>query len=161
VSWDLYLVPPEQSENVGEWLEEVAEERHDEAAARSHADAIRRRRPELELGGPYVADYQLTMPEDSGLPIDVGLYGNHASISVAYWDLGPRTAELGDIIVDIVEALGGTTGWVPYDPQEDRIIREEELRDLFGSGHAHGVALTDEIVRSADQPKRKRRFKLF
>jgi hypothetical protein len=165
LSWDLYLLPPDHGADVGEWLEEVANEGHDESEARRHAEAVLARRPEFQLGGPYGADYQLTLPESFGLPVDVGFYGNHASISVAYWDLGERTIELGDIVSDIAEALTAVTGWVAYDPQEDRIVGRDELRRLFSAEHAHGVGLIEGLGLAADQPEKppekKRRFRLF
>ena len=85
------------------------------------------------------------MPEDSGFPLDVGLYGNCASISVAYWDLGDRERELGEIVVDIVVALQAATGWVIYDPQDDRVVGVEEVAAQFGAGHAPGVAMVDRM----------------
>ena len=159
MSWDLYLVPPEHGDDLGEWLE-AAEETGDVEAARRHAEAACVRRPELELGGPYGDAYQLMLPEASGFPLDVGLYGNHASISVSYWDLGDRAPELGKIVEDIVDAVIKETGWLIYDPQEDRIVGIDEVRGLFGSGHAHGVEVVRELDLSA-KPKRKRRFGLF
>jgi hypothetical protein len=161
VSWDLYLVPPQRGKDIGDWLEQAADEEGDEGEALRHAEAVRARRPELVLGGPYDGTYQLTLPEDSELPLDIELYGNHASVSIAYWDLGEREAELAGIVGDVVEALNEATGWVPYDPQEDRVIRIDEVRSLFGAGHAHGVGIVKEITASPDKPKRKRRFGLF
>jgi hypothetical protein len=161
VGWDLYLVPPEHGDDVGEWLEQAAEEGHDQSEARRHAAAVLARHQELELGGPYGNDYQLSLPEASRLPLEVGLYGNHASISVAYWDLGERTAELAELVQDIVEALTGATGWVPYDPQEDRVIAPSDVRRLFESGQTLGVGLVERLDIPSDEPKRKRRFGLF
>jgi hypothetical protein len=161
VSWDLYLVPAEHADDVDEWLEEAAEEGHDPNAALAHAEAARSARPELELGGPYGSDYQLTLPEESGLPLDIGLYGNHASISVAYWDLGARTNDVAAIVVDVVEVLSAGTGWVAYDPQEGRVVQTSELPSLFAQGHRHGAGLVSEIIESEATPKRKRRFELF
>jgi hypothetical protein len=161
VSWDLYLVPPEHGDDATEWLEEVAENEYEGDDARRHAEAVLAALPGLELHGPFGSDYQVTATEESGLPVDIGLHGNHASISIAYWDLGPRTSELADIVVRAVEALRAETGWVAYDPQEDRILEPEELRDVFGAGHARGVVKADEILRTLEKPKRKRRFGLF
>jgi hypothetical protein len=164
MSWDLYLVPADHGDDVGTWLEEHAEEGHDEREAHRHAQAVLARHPELELGGPYGTDYQLTAPEDSGVPLDVGLYGNHASISVAYWDVGERTDELGDLVGGVAEALSNTTGWVLYDPQDDRIVGTDEIRGVFGTGHAHGVGIVEGLTEnlSAERPaKRKRRFGIF
>jgi hypothetical protein len=161
VSWDLDLVPAEHVDEVHEWLEEAAEGGTDLDAALRHAGAVRAARPELELGGPYSYGYQLTLPEDSGVPLDIGLYGNHASISIAYWDLDPRADEVAAIVVDVVEALSVATGWVAYDPQEGRVIEASELPSLFGQGHAHGVEFVNEIAVGQATPKRKRRFGLF
>ena len=160
MGYGIDLLPAEHGDDPGEWLEEMAEV-HDEGLARQHADAVLVRRPELELGGPYSYGYQLTLPEESGFPLDVGLHGTHASISVAFWDLGDRADELAEIVVDIVEALEAATGWVAYDEQEDRIVRSDEVRELFGSGHAHGVGFVEEIRTNAERPRRKRRFGLF
>ena len=60
-----------------------------------------------------------------------------------------------------MEALEAATGWVAYDEQEDRIVRSDEVRELFGSGHAHGVGFVEEIRTNAERPRRKRRFGLF
>jgi hypothetical protein len=154
VSWDLYLVPPEHGDYPSEWLEEVAEEDYEGDDARRQAEAVLAVVPELELHGPF--GFEST--EESGLPVDIGLHGNHASISIAYWDLGPRAADLAGLVVRAVEALQAETGWVAYDPQEDRIVAVSELGDVFGAGHAQGVVKTAEIIRSLERPKRKRRF---
>src|SRR5262245_11871050 len=159
VSWDLDLLPADHGDDPVEWLEAVADE-GDAEAARGHADLARIRHPELELGGPFSYGYQLTLPEDSGLPLDVGLYGTHASISVAYWDLGEREAELADVVVDIVDVLTAANGWVAYDPQQGRIVRTDEVRAAFGSGHAHGAEVVKGIG-TDEKPKRKRFFGLF
>jgi hypothetical protein len=161
VSWDLDLIPAEHVADVDEWLEAAAEEGHDAGEALRHAEAVRARRPELELGGPFGSDYQLTLPEDSGLPLDIGLYGNHASISVAYWDLGPRANDLAAIVVDVLEALHVAAGWVAYDPQQGRVVQPSEVPGLFPREHAQGVGFVDEIVSSQAPAKRKRRFGLF
>jgi hypothetical protein len=161
VSWDLYLVPAKHGDDPSEWLEEVAEEDYEGDDARRHAEAVLAVVPELELHGPFGSEYQLTATEASGLPVDIGLHGNHASISIAYWDLGPRAAELAALVVRATEALQAETGWVAYDPQEDRIVEVDELYDLFGTGHAQGVVKTAEIIESLEKPKRKRRFGLF
>ena len=65
------------------------------------------------------------------------------------------------MVVRAAEALQAQTGWVAYDPQEDRIVELDELYDLFGTGHAQGVVKTAEIIESLEKPKRKRRFGLF
>ncbi len=153
-------MPADHGGAPGEWLEEAAEE-GDVKAARLHGEALVARRPELQLGGPFGDGYQLTLPEDSGFPLDVGLYGNHASISVAYWDLGDRTAELGRLVEEIVTGLAEETGWVAYDPQEDRVVGPGEVAALFGSGQIHGADAVKEIAKSNPEPKKKRRFGLF
>jgi hypothetical protein len=160
VSWDLYLLPADHGDDPNEWLEEAADG-GDLEAARLHAETLVARQPELQLGGPYGHGYQLTLPENSGLPLDVGLYGNHASISVAYWDLGDRTAELGTCVQDIVLALEHQTGWVAFDPQEDRILEPTDVAELFGSGRAHGADIVKEMATPNSEPKKKRRFGLF
>jgi hypothetical protein len=161
VSWDLYLVPPEHGDDPGEWLEEVAEDDYEGDDARRHAEAVLAVVPGLELHGPFGSEYQLTATEESGLPVDIGLHGNHASFSIAYWDLGPRAAKLAGLVVRAVEALQAETGWVAYDPQEDRIVDVGELGEVFAAGHAEGVVKTTEIIQSLERPKRKRRFGLF
>jgi hypothetical protein len=161
VSWDLYLIPADHGEDPGDWLEAAAEDGGDLEAARLHAEALVARLPELQLGGPFGDSFQLTLTEDSGFPLDVGLYGNHASISVAYWDLGDRTAELGRLVEEIVVGLAKTTGWVAYDPQEDRVVGSGEIAALFGSGQTHGIDLVKEIAKPNPAPKKKRRFGLF
>jgi hypothetical protein len=161
VSWDLYLLPADHGQDPGEWLEAAAEDGGDVEAARLHAEALVAGKPELQLGGPFGDSYQLTLPEDSGFPLDVGLYGNHASISVAYWDLGDRTAELGRLVEEIVAGLAEETGWVAYHPQEDRVVGSGEIAALVGSGQTHGVDLVKEIAKSNPEPKKKRRFGLF
>jgi hypothetical protein len=160
VSWDLYVLPVDHGENASQWLEENAD-KLDAEAARHHADAIRARRPELELSGPSASGYELTLPEDSGLPLEVGLYGTHASIGVAYWDLGERTNEVAEIIVDVVDVLTEANKWVTYDSQDDRILRPEEVRTAFGSGHDYGVGIIHDVQGENEKPKRKRRFKIF
>jgi hypothetical protein len=161
MSWDLDLLPADHGDDPVAWLEAASEEL-DLEAARQHADLLLARRPELEVGGPHAGGYQVTLPEDSGLPLDVGLYGTHASISIAYWDLAEREKELADVVVEIVEILTEANGWVTYDPQDERILRPDELRAAFGSGHAHGVDIVQEIQTHDEQKtKRKRRFGIF
>jgi hypothetical protein len=162
VSWDLFLVPAEAAKDPGTWLSEAAERGSvDEAAARRHAEALRARRPELELFGPDEYGYELTAPEGSPFPIEIGLHGDHASLSVAYWELGDRTPELGDLVVELVTALGEETGWVPFDPQSDRVVGVDELRAEFESEHAYGVGVVAATAADAPKPKRKRFFGLF
>jgi hypothetical protein len=160
VSWDLYLVPPEASPDPGAWLEAVAPA--DPSAGLGHAEAVRARHPELELFGPTEYGYELTSPEDSPFPIEVGLHGNHASMSVAYWDVGDRATELADTVVDIVSALRDETGWVIFDPQSDEVVDTNRLRGSFEAGHEWGVAKVAEIHAAGEpKPKRKRFFGLF
>jgi len=161
VSWDLYLVPAEAANDASSWLEEAAEREVDEQAARRHADVVLGRRQQLELFGPSEYGYELSEPEGSPFPLQVGLHGDHASISVAYWDLGEREAELGEVVVELVSALRQETGWVAFDPQSDRIVELDELRREFASGHAYGVDRVAEIAASGPKPKRKRFFGLF
>jgi len=162
VSWDLYLVPRDAAGNPSEWLEAHDEQGQNAVLARKHADVIIKRRPDLHLGGPFGESYQLTPPEESELPLDIGLYGNHASISVPYWDLEERTTELAELVVDVATTLATETGWVLYDPQEDRIVETNELGALFGSGQAHGVSAIERLGAASEQaPKKKRRFGVF
>ena len=157
VSWDLDLLPAEHGDDPAAWLEQAADG-GDEEAARRHAELVRSRRPELEIGGPFEGAFQLTLPEESGLPLDVGLYGTHASISVAYWDLGEREGGLADVVVDIVDVLTEANGWAAYDPQEDRVVRGDEVHSLFLSGRSWGVGVVKDIQNGQEKPKRKRRF---
>jgi hypothetical protein len=157
VSWDLYLVPPEAARDPGAWLEEAAGREVDAEAARRHADVVLARR-QLELFGPSEYGYELSEPDGSPFPLEVGLHGDHASVSVAYWDLGDREAELGDIVVEIVSALRDETGWIAFDPQSDRVVDLDELRREFASGHAHGVDRVADVAASESKPKRRRRF---
>jgi hypothetical protein len=159
VSWDLDLVPPEHGDDPHEWLEEAE---IDAEAARGHVEALERRFPDFERFGPSEFGYELSMPESSGLPLQVGLYGTHASITVAYWDLGERTEELAERLVGVASALHEETGWVVYDPQDDRVVGLDELADVFGAGHSHGVKLVEQIVAEREEkPKRKRFLGLF
>jgi hypothetical protein len=160
VSWDLYLVPPERARAAGEWLESIADEPGDAAAAAGHAAAIRARRPELETFEPDEGGYlELSSPEESGLPFQVYLDGRHAAISVAYWDLGERESELADIVADVVDTISQQTGWVAYDPQDDRVVGPGELRAAFLGGHEDGVGLVEQIA--ADERPRRRFLGLF
>jgi hypothetical protein len=159
VSWDLYLVPREHAEDHEEWLESlvVDEVPADGEAAEEHARAVVARRPELESSGPGDdGTVELTAPEESGLPFQVLLDGRHASIGIAYWDLGERQDELAGMLADVVSALQERTGWLAFDPQEGREVGIEELRRLFADGHATGVGLVQEIGR--EEPPRRRRF---
>ena len=163
MSWDLYLVPEEHAGDAPEWLESIAEESGDGAAAAGHAAAVRARRPELETFEPDGGDYlELSAPEGSGLPVQVFLDGRHAAVSVAYWDVGERASELADLVLDVVGALRERTDWVAFDPQEDRIVDESELRASFLGGHEHGVELV-RLIDASEQaperpPRRRRRF---
>ena len=164
MSWDIYLVPAEHADDAPEWLESLVGEPADGAAAAGHAAAIRVRRPELE---PFEAEegiVELSAPEESELPLQVFLDGRHAAVSVAYWDLGERTPELAELVVDVVDALMRHTGWMPYDPQEDRVVHPEELRATFLGGHEHGVGLVRELGAPephAETSRRRRFFGLF
>ena len=122
---------------------------------------LRARRPELELFGPSEYGYELTSPEDSPFPLEVGLHGDHASMSVAYWDLGDRESELAELVVEIATALRDETGWVIFDPQSERIVEMDDLRRWFESGHAWGVDRVAEIAAETQRPKRKLFFGLF
>ena len=162
MSWDLYFVPDEATDDPHRWLEQAEREGVDEAAALRHVEAVRARRPELELFGPSEYGYELTSPEDSPFPVEVGLHGDHASMSVAYWDLGDRESELAELVVEIATALRDETGWVIFDPQSERIVEMDDLRRSFESGHAWGVDKVAEIAAAHEQePKRKRFFGLF
>jgi hypothetical protein len=155
MSWDLYLVPAEQAGDAGGWLESIANEPGDAAAIADHAGAIRGRRPELESFEPDEGGYlELSAPEDSGLPFQVYLDGRHGAISVAYWDLGERESELAGLVVEVVEALQERTGWILYDPQDDRVVAPEELRASFLGGHEQGVDVVRRIAEEDERPRR-------
>jgi hypothetical protein len=166
VSWDLDLVPREHADDPNEWLASRVDEPRDANAVLAHAAAIRARRPELELFGPAEdGSAELSMPGDSQFPLQVYLFGDHAGVTVAYWDVGDESAALADLLYDVVSALVETTGWVPYDPQDDRALELDELRAAFLGGHDVGV----ELVKGLDAPppaappppKRKRFLGLF
>lgn len=162
MSWDLYVVPPEHAEDPGEWLESVAEEPGDAAAARDHARLVRERRPELqELEPDESGTIELSAPEQSGLPFQVLLDGRHAGINVAYWDLGDRTEALADLVEDVVTALTAHTGWIAFDPQEDRPLDLHELRAAFSGGHAAGVGYVAEILAEEPEPRPSRFRRLW
>jgi hypothetical protein len=155
VSWDLYLVPPEHAEDPSEWLESLVDQPGDFEGARDHARLVKARRPELEEFGPGDSRMiELSAPEQSGLPIEVLLDGRHAAINVAYWDMGDRAGELAELIEDVVSALTAHTGWVPFDPQEDRVLGVDELRATFSTEHAAGVGYVGELVSDeASEPR--------
>jgi hypothetical protein len=155
MSWDLYVVPPEHAEDPSEWLESLVEEEGDVAAAREHARLVKARRAELQEFGPDESgSIELSAPEQSGLPFQVFLDGRHAAINVAYWDVGDRIEALADLVEDVVMALTVQTGWIAFDPQEDRALDGHELRAAFTGGHAAGVGFVSEIV--ADEESRSR-----
>jgi hypothetical protein len=163
VSWDLYLVPPEHAENHGDWLESlvVGDVPADREAAAAHARAVIARRPELErFESDADGTIELSAPEDSGLPLQVLLDGRHASVGVAYWDLGDRKNELATLLVDVVSALQEHTGWVACDPQQDRVVAVDELPAAFAEGHGAGVGIAAELI-GEQQPRRKRFLGLF
>ena len=166
MSWDLDIVPREHADDPFEWLESRGDEAHDAEAVLAQAAAIRARRPELELYGPAEdGSAELSMPEDSPFPLQVHLFGDHAGVTVAYWDLGDESAALADLLQDIVSALVDATGWVPYDPQEGRPLELAELRDAFLGGHEQGVGLLESVDAQPQAPttppKRKRFLGLF
>jgi len=162
VSWDLYVVPPEHAEDPGEWLESLVEKAGDVAVARDHARVVKERRPELEEFGPDESgNIELSAPEQSGLPFQVLLDGRHAGINVAYWDMGDRTEALADLLEDVVTALTAHTGWIAFDPQEDRALDVHELRAAFSGGHAAGVGYVDEIVAEESEPRPSRFRRLW
>lgn len=166
MSWDLYLVPEEHADDAHEWLESLVGQAGDGGAATDHAAAIRARRPELETFEPEEGGYlELSASEESGFPLQVYLDGHHAAVSVAYWDMGERTVDLADFVADVVEALRYRTGWVAFDPQEDRVVDLQEVRRAFVSGHEHGVEMVRMIDASeqppAQPPRRRRFFGLF
>ena len=105
------------------------------------------------------------MPEDSPFPLQVYLFGDHAGVTVAYWDLGDESAALADLLYDVVSALVEATRWVPYDPQEGRPLELGELRDAFLGGHDEGVELLKSLDAQPQAPpaphKRKRFLGLF
>jgi hypothetical protein len=103
------------------------------------------------------------MPEDSPFPLQVYLFGDHAGVTVAYWDVGDDSAALADLLEDVVSALVAATGWVPWDPQEGRALELDELRGAFLGEHAYGVGLVERLESkgAAPQPKRKRFLGLF
>lgn len=163
MSWDLYLVPREHAEDHDEWLKSlvVDEVPADREAAEEHARVVLARRPELERFGPGDdGTIELTAPEESALPFQAFLDGRHASIGIAYWDLGERQDELARLLVDVVSALQESTGWLAFDPQEGREVGVDELRDVFAGEHARGVGLVQEIVRE-ETPRRRRFLGLF
>ena len=165
MSWDLDLVPREHADDPFDWLESRGGA-HDAAAVLAHAEAIRARRPELELFGPDTdGSAELSMPEDSPFPLQVYLFGDHAGVTVAYWDLGDESAALPDLLYDVVSALVEATRWVPYDPQEGRPLELGELRDAFLGGHDEGVELLKSLDAQPQAPpaphKRKRFLGLF
>jgi hypothetical protein len=166
VSWDLDIVPREHEDDPFEWIESRTGEAHDAEAVLAHAAAIRARRPELELHGPAEdGSAELSMPEDSPFPLQVYLFGDHAGITVAYWDLGDQSPALADLLQDVVSALVDATGWVPYDPQEGRALELAELRGAFLGGHDEGVGLVKSLDAQPQAPpappKRKRFLGLF
>jgi hypothetical protein len=162
VSWDLYLVPEEHANDAHEWLESLVGQAGDGVAAADHSAAIRARRPELEVFEVEEGVVELSAPEESEFPLQVYLDGHHAAVSVAYWDVGERAGDLADFVADVVEALRERTGWVAFDPQEDRVIDLQEVRRAFVSGHEHGVEMVRMIDASerpsAQRPRRRRRF---
>jgi len=166
VSWDLDLVPRERSDDPTEWLESRVDQPHDGETVLAHAEAIRARRPELELFGPGEdGGAELAMPEDSPFPLQVYLFGDHAGITVAYWDVGDEAAALADVLHDVVSALVEATGWVPYDPQQGRPLELDELRAAFVGEHEEGVGLLKSLdappQAPSAPPKRKRFLGLF
>ena len=156
MSWDLYLVPREHAEDPGEWLESlvVDDVPADREAAAEHARVVLARRPELESFATVDGTIELSAPEEAELPFQVLLDGRHASIGIAYWDLGERQDELGSLLVDVVSALQESNGWLAFDPQEDREVGVEELRGVFAGGHTTGVGLVQEIV-TEETPRRR------
>jgi hypothetical protein len=162
MSWDLYLVPQEHAGDAPEWLESlvVGEVPGDLAAAREHAHLVMARRPDLERFGPDESGaIMLSTPEPSGLPFQVLLDGHHAGINIAYWNLGDRTQALADLVEDVVAALTDQTGWVAFDPQEDRALDLPELRATFIGGHAAGVEYVDEIIAEEASERRPSLFR--
>lgn len=157
-------MPREHADDPGEWLESRVDERRDAGAVLAHAEAIRARRPELELFGPDDdGSAELSMPEGSPFPLQVYLFGDHAGVTVAYWDVGDDSAALADLVHEVVSAVVEATGWVAYDPQEDRVLELDELRAAFLGGHDHGVGLMKGLDAEAETkpPKRKRFLGLF
>jgi hypothetical protein len=163
MSWDLYVVPPEHVEDAGEWLESIVNEAGDAAAAREHAGLVKAGHSELQdFGSDEFGAIELSAPEESGLPFQVLLDGRHAAINVAYWDVGDQAEELAGLIEDVVTTLATHTGWVAFDPQEDRPLDLQELRAAFSAGHATGVGYVAEIVaeeQSERRPSRLRRLR--
>jgi hypothetical protein len=160
MSWDLYVVPPEHAEDPSDWLESLVEEAADVAAAREHVRIVKERRPELEEFGPEESGaIELSAPEQSRLPFQVLLDGRHAAINVAYWDMGDQTEALASLVEDVVTALSAHTGWIAFDPQEDRPLELDELRGTFSSGHATGVGHVAEIIAEEEAEPRPSRFR--
>jgi hypothetical protein len=160
VSWDLHVVPPEHAEDPGEWLESIVDEPGDVAAAQEHARLVKAGHPELEdFRADESGPIELSAPEDSGLPFQIFLDGRHASINVAYWDMGDQTEALADLVEDVVTTLATHTGWVAFDPQEDRPLDLHELRAVFSAGHATGVGYVAEIVAEEESQPRPSRFR--
>jgi hypothetical protein len=154
VSWDLYLVPPEHADDAGGWLESIVDESGDIATAREHARRVKARHPELEeFGLDESGTIELSAPEDSGLPFQVLLDGRHAAVNVAYWDVGEQAEVLADLVVDVVTTLANHTGWVAFDPQEDRALDSHELRAAFRAGHATGVGYVAQIAEEESRPR--------
>jgi hypothetical protein len=161
MSWDLYVVPPEHADDAGEWLESIVDEGGDVATAQEHARLVKARHPELEDFGPdELGAIELSAPEDSGLPFQILVDGRHAAVNVAYWDVGDQAEALADLVEDVVTTLTKHTGWVAFDPQEDRSLEAHELRAAFSGGHATGVGYVAQIneEESQSRPSRLRRL---
>jgi hypothetical protein len=162
VSWDLYVVPPEHADDAGEWLESIVDEGGDVATAQEHAGLVKARHPELEDFGPdELGAIELSTPQDSGLPFQVLLDGRHAALNVAYWDVGDRAEALVHLVEDVVTTLTNHTGWVAFDPQEDRSLDLAELRAAFRAGHATGVGYVAQIAEEESQPRLSRLRRLW
>ena len=128
----------------------------------AHAQAIRARRPELELFGPDDdGSAELSMPADSPFPLQVSLYGDHAAVSVAYWDVGDESEALADLVRDVVSALADATGWVPYDQQEDRVLALDEVREVFLGDHEYGVGIASSYAAQEEEEEKPRKRKRF
>ena len=160
MSWDLYVVPSEHVKDAGEWIESIVDEAGDVAAAHEHARLVKTRHPELEEFGPDGSGaIELSAPDDSGLPFQVFLDGRHAEINVAYWDVGEQTEALTGLVEDVATTLARHTGWVVFDPQDDRPLELHELRAAFSAGHAVGVGHVAEIVAEEESQSRPSWFR--
>jgi hypothetical protein len=140
VSWDLDFVP------LGREGAEFLDEPPDGPRALAQAKAVRERYPQLELFAAPDGSVELSPSHDDPLvPVTVSLFGHHAAINVAYWNLGEQASALAEMLGGIATVLG-EHGFVAFDPQQNRVIEVQELRDAFATGHAFGFEQTERIA---------------